>query len=110
MDGAMTKASFGSFFSCDLEAIGAEERPRHAARIERLFKSNARERREVANGYAFEFPTEVLPEILEFLAQEPRCCSFLAFSLEIAAEGGPIALTIMSPAGGREVVRREVVG
>lgn len=103
-------ASSGASFSCDLGAIDAEERPRHAARIERLFKSAARKRREVANGYVFAFPTDALQEVLDFLAQERRCCPFLAFSLDIAAEGGPISLTVTSPSGGREVVQRELLG
>jgi hypothetical protein len=110
MDGAVNKADLGRSFSCDLETIDAEERAHHAARIERLFRSDALKRSEVESGFAFTLPVEALPEVLNFLAHEPRCCPFLAFSLEIAAEGGPISLTITSPTGGREVVRRELLG
>jgi hypothetical protein len=87
--------------ACIPEAIPATERPAHFALLARLFGEGARERRELADGYAFRFEADALDDVARFVANERRCCPFLAFTLDLAPEGGPLWLGITGPAGTR---------
>jgi hypothetical protein len=78
--------------ACDLTAIPAERRAGHQALAARLFGEAAEERRELPDGYAWRFPAERYPDVAAFVADERRCCPFLAFALTLAPDGGPLWL------------------
>lgn len=83
------------------------------ARIESLegLRSAVEERRELADGWSFRFPgdPEVAAALMEFIDGERRCCPFLSFGLDMAADQGPIRLTVRGPAGTKPVIE-ELLG
>jgi hypothetical protein len=62
--------------------------------------------RESADGQRVTVPADFLPALGELLALERRCCPFLAFSLEVPAEGGEVGLHIHGGPGVKEFVAR----
>lgn len=97
----------GSALACNPHGIPAEEREEHFARIERLFGS-AVERRELPDGLAFSFAAEAFPEAARFVDNERRCCPFLAFTLELRPDSGPLTLRLTGPDGIREFLAAEL--
>src|SRR5262245_18621857 len=78
--------------ACDTGALDAAEQKRAEALRSRL-RTATREVRELEDGYAFRIdPSVALAELAEFMTYERRCCSFFAFGLEVAPEGGPVWL------------------
>ncbi|HEX5436785.1 MAG TPA: hypothetical protein VFW98_06480 [Gemmatimonadaceae bacterium] len=49
----------------------------------------------------FDAALGVVPRIADVIERERQCCRFLHFALDVASEGGTIALTITGPAGTR---------
>jgi hypothetical protein len=94
--------------ACVPDAIPTAERPLHFALLARLFEEAARERRELAGGYAFRFDADALDDVARFVANERRCCPFLAFTLELAPSGGPLWLRLTGPAGTRAFLDLEL--
>lgn len=84
-----------------------------ATRLESLEVLRARvaERRELADGFAFRFAgdPELVAALMEFIDGERRCCPFLAFGLELAADHGPVWLAIRGPVGTKPLVE-ELLG
>jgi hypothetical protein len=81
-------------FYCDLTALSPIERAAHQERIAQLFGTLARETRELPDGFAYRLDGEHYPLLATFIADERRCCPFLAFRLEVAPEQGPLWLQI----------------
>jgi hypothetical protein len=52
--------------------------------------------------FRFEASSETLAELVRLIDVERQCCRFLQFELAIAANLGPITLTVTGPAGTRE--------
>jgi hypothetical protein len=61
-------------------------------------------------GFALTFAAgpEALPEVLELLRLESRCCPFLRFRLTVEAAGGPVVLEVTGPPGGAEILAAEL--
>jgi hypothetical protein len=61
-------------------------------------------REETDDGYRLSFSTdgEILQLIAKVIDAERQCCRWLSFSLTVAPENGPIALTLSGPEGARE--------
>ena len=94
--------------ACVAAAIPAAERPAHFALVGRLFAEQARERRDVADGYAFRFDAEVFDDVARFVTNERRCCPFLTFALELSPDGGPLWLRLSGPPGTRALLDEEL--
>jgi hypothetical protein len=96
-----------SYLACNLDALSSTERQTHLDLLPRL-GSQLQKFRELADGYAFEFPATALETIVQFLPLERRCCPFLDFLLEINRHEGPIWLTITGPAGVKEFIQMDL--
>ena len=94
--------------ACVPGAIPAAQRPEHFALTAHLFGSLAREKREIPNGYAFRFDPDDLEEIARFVANERTCCPFLAFTIEVSENEGPVWLRISGPEGSRALLDAEL--
>ena len=104
----MTKTETGVALYCVPDAIPASERAAHFERARRLLRLETKEWRELANGYAFCFRAEAFDDVAKFVTNERKCCPFLTFELTVAADAGPVWLTITGPEGAREVLRAEL--
>jgi len=96
-----------SAFFCDMMALTAEQRKRHAILADRLGTS-AKARRELTDGYSFAIdPKSVsLPEIREWIELESRCCPF--FRLGLTTEASRWTLTIEGPQGVKPFIQAEL--
>lgn len=97
-------------FACNLGAIPHEQRAGHQALGSALFGHAAQQTAELADGYAFRFPPERYADITAFIANERLCCPFFTFTLEIAADQGPLWLRITGREGAKEILRAELPG
>jgi hypothetical protein len=95
-------------FACDMTAIPAEQRGAHQALIRRLMTEAVEEIRELPNGLTFRFPVEEYEAVTEFIGRERLCCPFLAFSLEVSPERGPLLLRLTGAQGVKEFIRAEL--
>ena len=61
-------------------------------------------REETPDGLRLRFPPsgELLQRIAAVIDAERQCCRFLRFELSVAADGGPIWLTLSGPPGAKE--------
>jgi hypothetical protein len=91
--------------ACDLSVMGAAQRKRHRAVIER-WRQKIQETVELTDGYAFRFePDDALFLTLsEFITLERRCCPFLGFALALDPAGGPMWLRLTGRAGAKELI------
>ena len=92
--------------TCNIQAIGASQRPRYNDLVTRL-RSAMRDRRELPDGYEYllESTKITLAEVSEWITMERRCCPFLIFQLEGAGEDS--RLTMRGPDGAKAVLREE---
>ena len=88
--------------ACVAGAIPAAERPAHFALIQRLFGETAIEQHPLPSGYAFRFPADAFVSLSRFVANERKCCPFLAFTIEVSPGEGSIELRLTGPAGTQE--------
>ena len=98
MDGVMKPKRV---LACDLTALTAEQRTRHAAVTKRLLEHSTR--KELAGGYLFTIDRRHIsvPELAEWVADESRCCPAVDFHIELPAFG---SLTLRLD-GGTDVKR-----
>ena len=113
----MSDPSPATPLACVPGAIPPAERAAHFARAARLFREAARERRTLpdggadgAEGYAYRFDAEEIVELARFVANERRCCPFLAFAIELPAGEGAPWLSLTGPAGTRAFLDAELGG
>jgi hypothetical protein len=94
-----------------MTAIPAEKRQKHLSASRELF-SQVENVRELANGYEFSLADapELLPKLAEFVSLEKLCCPFLSFTIEIAADAGPVSLRLTGRDGVKAFIREEVSG
>ena len=97
----------GHGFACDLRTMTKEERGEHAELTRRL-RSAVEERRELPNGYAFRLPSEHWLPAARWAELERKCCPFLAFELNAAAEHGPLWLRITGRSGAKTFMKEEL--
>ena len=97
--------------ACDMTAIPLSKRETHLKTSTSLF-SDIKEIRELPDGYEFrlEDDASVLWKAAEFISLEKLCCPFLAFRLELEAEGGPIRLSLRGREGVKAFIREEIDG
>jgi hypothetical protein len=95
-----------SGLACNLQAIGAVERPRYNDLVSRL-RAAMRDRRELPDGYSYTLDSaKITPqEVSEWIALERLCCPFLIFDLE---ETGEVSrLTMRGPQGVKALLEEE---
>jgi hypothetical protein len=88
---------------CELNAIAAEERPRYNE-LRRQLGAAAVGKRELTDGIAIRISTERmgLAEIAQWISFERKCCPFFEFTLEVAANAGPVWVSLTGRAGVKE--------
>jgi hypothetical protein len=95
---------------CRIDAILENERAAHFALAAELFGTQAQEQRDHPHGYAFRFTPDALEALTRFVSRERRCCPFLAFTVTVAPEDGPVWLEITGPEGTREFLASDLPG
>ena len=94
--------------ACVPSAIPAIERKAHFELARDLFTRRATERVPLREGYAFRFDSSEFEDVARFVTNERKCCPFLTFELELAAQSGPLWLRMKGPEGTREVLDAEL--
>lgn len=85
--------------ACVPGAIQPEERSGHFASTKRLFGKRILEQREVDQGREYRFDASAFDELCSFVANERKCCPFLAFEIKLTPNSGPIWLRLTGPDG-----------
>lgn len=96
-------------FACDMLALTAEERPRHAAVTAQL-REAIMEVKDLPDGYGFRFAASA-PNILllsEFITRERLCCPFFTFEMVAEGDGGPLWLSLLGRAGVKDFIKAEL--
>lgn len=70
----------------------------------RKVKEAVVEVRELSDGYAYRFPSDVkwIVELTNMIVLERQCCPFLSFHLRVEPADGPIWLELSGPQGTRD--------
>jgi hypothetical protein len=68
--------------ACDLSAMNAEERARHAHVWQHL-SAAVHEVQALDDGYAFRYAMALWPLAAEYVSRERLCCPFFTFTLQI---------------------------
>lgn len=73
-------------------------------------KRQVRERKELANGYAFRFPgnNEMIDELMEFIKTERECCDFFIFNLSVSGDKSEAWLTMTGVEGAKDFITEEL--
>jgi hypothetical protein len=94
--------------ACTLSAAELSERRAVLAALQ----AHCHEVRPLAEGRGLALRFEPAPGLLATIARvidlERQCCLFLDFQLEVAADAGPISLTLAGPAGTSEFLTHEL--
>src|SRR5258708_32690246 len=77
-------------FACDRLALSPEQRKRHFDELGPQLRTMAKDARELADGYEFEFPSNppAFQMVTEWAAGEHACCPFFDIDLRLEREGG----------------------
>ena len=96
-------------FSCNLRALTAVERQRHARLSEKLVAAVVT-RRETERGFTFDLDRSnfTLAELEEWTELERRCCPFFDFQISLMRDGGPFSLTLEGAEGVKGVIAAEI--
>ena len=95
-------------FACDMTALPPETRGAHHALIRRLMTQAVGEITELPGGFAFRFPAEEYDGVMELVGRERLCCPFLAFTVEVERERGPLWLRLTGAEGVQAFIRMEL--
>ena len=93
--------------ACNLNAMTASERSRHAELGHALWKSVI-ERRALPDGYAFRVPETSLVSTAEWVSLERKCCPFFAFTITQAEEEGAVWLAVTGGKGVKPFIASEL--
>jgi hypothetical protein len=90
--------------ACNVSALASGERKRHFDELGPKLRSLKKGVRELADGYEFEFPSdlETYRLVTEWAAGERACCPFFDVEVRSVREGGPVFLRLT----GREGVKK----
>jgi hypothetical protein len=100
-------ASAGEKLACELHALDARERARHAELTKVLLREVA-ETVELAEGYAFRPDRASYALAAEWIALESRCCPFFSFELALARNRGPLWLRLSGSPGVKAFIKSEL--
>ena len=87
--------------ACSLTGAEFQER---RSRVLRKVSEAVLEIKELADGYAYRFPSEAtwLNELANLITLERQCCPFLKFSIQLEPGEGPIWLELCGPEGTKD--------
>ncbi|HEV7744409.1 MAG TPA: hypothetical protein VGO56_05385 [Pyrinomonadaceae bacterium] len=90
--------------ACNLN--DAEFQQRRASLL-KVFQGALLETRELADGYAYRFPSgaEWISQLAQLITFERECCPFLSFNLRLEPANGPLWLELTGPPGTREFLQ-----
>ena len=102
-----TDTSERSSLACDMNALTARERERHASLWKRA-RAISPEPTRTEEGFAFRFPNrpDLAPDLVELAGLEARCCPFLRIAVAFEPGGEFLALEL----GGDEAAREFLAG
>ncbi len=94
--------------ACNITEL--EQREQRQREVNGIFKG-VQEVEELEDGYAFRYPggDEWLAVLVEFIAEERKCCPFFTFELVFEPEQGPIWLKLRGREGVKEFVREAML-
>ncbi len=94
--------------ACNLTALNKEQRKRHQTLTAEL-RGLVQEIRELPDGYALRLPADeaTIQKAAEWITLERRCCPFLAFTLEVGRESGPLSLSLTGREGVKPFLKTE---
>lgn len=97
--------------ACDLTAISANDRPRYNE-LRRMLAAAAVGKRDLPDGVAIRIDTEriALPQLAEWISFERKCCPFFEFRIDLAAESGPVWLSLTGRTGVKEFLAAAFAG
>ena len=97
-----------SKFYCNVAALSAAERRRHAELTDKLMRSR-KETVEYEKGYELQYsPAEVtVPELAEWVVAESKCCPFFDFHIDLEEEGKLVCLRLTGAEGVKAFIRSE---
>lgn len=97
--------------ACDMSVLSPARRETHLATSRELF-SRVQAIKEVVDGYEFQIVDEAdaILKVAEFVTLEKLCCPFLNFTIDVAAEGGPVTLRLTGREGVKDFIREEING
>ena len=94
--------------ACDLTALEPAARATHMEAAAQLLSSAAAEVTELPAGYALRYRADQYEQVVQFIANERRCCPFFTFVLEVTPAQGPLWLRITGGEGVKEFIRSEL--
>ena len=103
---AGTTSGSGTGFACNLSALTTDERGEHDTLAKDLFAA-VEQRKEFTTGYAFRLPAERWADAARWSELERKCCPFIAFELNAAADKGPVWLTVSGRTGVKAFMKQE---
>lgn len=83
--------------ACNLNVLTAEQRPQHLNRQQTLF-AQVVDYRELPMGYQFDFPVELLAQVVEFVSLERQCCPFFQFTIDVAPSSEVVSFSLSGDA------------
>jgi hypothetical protein len=105
----MTTRTPSTVPACDLEAIGAAERPRYSS-LTRQLKAAVLQQREMPDGFAWELDGNKLSFVAaaEWITMERRCCPFLTLQLETTGNHTGYWVKLRGPVGVKAFIAAEL--
>jgi len=91
--------------ACDLTALEPDVRATHMAAAVQLLRGDAAEVTELPEGYAFRYRADQYDRVVQFIANERRCCPFFTFNLAVAPAHGPLWLRITGGEGVKDFIQ-----
>ena len=93
-------------FVCDRLALDPAARARHFDELGPQLRALKTGVRELPNGYAFRFPSDMrtVQLVAEWAAGERLCCPFFDIDIRLEPEGGPTWLTITGREGAKRFI------
>jgi hypothetical protein len=95
--------------ACDALALSPEVRKRHFEELGPALLKLMKSKRELPDGYEFEFPSDnrTYQLLTEWAFQERLCCPFFDIDLHFDREGGPLWLRLTGRPGTKEFIKME---
>lgn len=92
--------------ACNLNALTAEQRKRHAE-LGKSLKESVKEIQELPDGYAFRLPddTKTILATAEFITYEKLCCPFFKFNLEVESDSKSMWLKLTGGEGAKQLLK-----
>jgi hypothetical protein len=107
--GSSSQTEHVSSFACNALALSPDVRKRHFEELEPALLKLTKSRRELPDGYEFEFPADnsTYQLLTEWAFQERLCCPFFDIDLHFDRESGPLWLRLTGRPGTKEFIKAE---